>query len=113
MRGIKRGKAWRVPESALLESSQPVAVSASPSADETPETRAQTIRDEMNSDDLKRRNAAIVALYHADAQTREIVFEAATQAVADWDGEEEDWSDWRALDSEPFHFPDENEEAKP
>lgn len=114
LRGIKRGKAWRVPESALMESSEAVAVAASapPPVDnsaDTPAMRAQIIRDEMKSGDVKRRNAAIVALYHADVDTREIVFEAATQAVADWEGEEENWSDWRALDGEPFHFSEEEE----
>ncbi len=111
LRGIKRGKAWRVPESALMESSEAVAPPAPPAPPpvDTPAMRAQAIRDEMKSGDVKRRNAAIVALYQADADTREIVFEAAAQAVADWKGEEEDWSDWRALDGEPFHFPDAEE----
>ncbi len=100
LRGIKRGKVWRVPESALTESTP---------AAETPETRAAAILAEFDCGDLARRNAAIITLSRADAATFEIVEAAAAKAVAEWDGPEDDFSDWRALDGEPFHFPDEEE----
>ena len=96
-----------------MESSESVAVAAvAPPPADRPELRAQAILAEMDCGDLKRRNAAIVTLAGADAATSAIVEAAAARAVADWEGEEEDWSDWRALDSEPFHFLDEDAEEK-
>lgn len=74
---------------------------------DTPEARAAAILAEMESDDTKRRNLAIIALSQADEETSAIVEEAAARAVEEWEGEDDDFADWRALDSEPFHFPEE------
>ena len=74
----------------------------------TPEARAAAILAGLDSDDPTTRNAAIVALAKADAPTSELVEEEVSRAVADYDGPEDDLSDWQALDSEPFHFPEES-----
>jgi hypothetical protein len=71
------------------------------------DARAAAILDGLHSDDGPTRNAAIVALSHADEETSRVVEEAAARAVKEWQGEEDDLSDWRALDSEPFHLSEE------
>ena len=100
LRAIKRGRVWRVPESALGE--------AAPNAAEisTPETRAAAILAAFDSGDMKRRNAAIIELARADAATGAIVDAAAAKAVEEWDGPEDDFSAWQNVDLGP-HFPDE------
>ena len=103
LRGIKRGRVWRVPESALLESSHPVPFDLL----ETPAERAAAILAALNSDDPQKRNAAIITLAKSDAQTSALVEREVEKSVAAYDGPEDDLSDWRALDSEPFHFPEE------
>lgn len=108
------GGRWRVPQSALdrltqtRTASKTGATEQSTGADtaSTPETRAAAILDAMRSGDKERRNAAIIRLTRSDAATIEIVIEAAAQAVEAWDGPEEDFSAWQALDSKP-HFPEE------
>lgn len=71
------------------------------------QTRAEAILEGLHSDHAPTRNAAIIALSHADEETSRIVEEAAARAVEEWQGEEDDLSDWRALDAEPFRFPEE------
>lgn len=73
----------------------------------TPQEQAQAILDALQSGDKERRNAAIIQLAHADQETSQIIEEAAGRAVEEWQGEEDDLSDWRALDAEPFYFPEE------
>ena len=104
LRGVKRGRRFRIPESALHEAA-PAKAKAPPQ--NTPEARAAAILAAFDSGDMKRRNAAIIELSRADAATSAIVEAAAAQAVADWDGPEDDFADWHALDGEPFHFPEE------
>ena len=100
LRAIKRGRVWRVPESALGE--------AAPNAAEisTPETHAAAILAAFDSGDMKRRNAAIIELARADAATNAIVDAAVAKAVEEWDGPEDDFSAWQNVDLGP-HFPDE------
>lgn len=100
LRAVKRGRVWRVPESALQEATPPTV------SQDTPETRAAAIQAELRSGDAKRRNAAIIRLTKSDARTLEIVMAAAQQAVEEWDGPEDDFSDWQALGGAPV-FPDE------
>ncbi len=100
LRAIKRGRVWRVPESALGEAT-PEAVTAS-----TPQTRAAAILAAFDSGDMKRRNAAIIELARADAATNAIVDAAAAKAVEEWDGPEDDFSAWQNVDLNP-HFSDE------
>jgi excisionase family DNA binding protein len=76
---------------------------------DTPQMRAAAILADLDSDDTTRRNAAIIALANADAQTSELVESEVEKSVAAYDGPEDDFSDWRALDSEFFHFPEEEE----
>ncbi len=95
LRAIKRGRVWRVPESALGE--------ATP---DTPQTRAARILAEFRSGDLTRRNAAIVELARADAATNAIVDAEVSREVAAYDGPDDDFADWHALDGEPFHDDD-------
>lgn len=73
----------------------------------TPQEQAQAVLDALQSGDKERRNAAIIQLAHADEETSQIIEEAAARAVEEWQGEEDDLSEWRALDAEPFHFPEE------
>ncbi len=103
LRAIKRGRVWRVPESALGEATPEVAKASEPN---TPQTRAALILAALDSGDMKRRNAAIIRLASSDAATIEIVAAAAAKAVEEWDGPEDDLSAWRNVDLKP-HFPDE------
>ncbi len=100
LRAIKRGRVWRVPESALGEDT-PKAAEIS-----MPQTRAAAILAAFDSGDMKRRNAAIIELARADAATGAIVDAAAAKAVEEWDGPEDDFSAWQNVDLKP-HFPDE------
>lgn len=97
LRAIKRGRVWRVPESALTESTAEIS---------TPQTRAAAILAAFDSGDMKRRNAAIIELARADAATNAIVDAAAAKAVEEYDGPEDDFSAWQNVDLKP-HFPDE------
>ncbi len=78
---------------------------------DTPEIRAAAILRDLQSGDMKTRSAAILTFARTDARTRDLVEQPALRAVADYQGEEDDFSDWRALDREPFHFPEETEES--
>ena len=104
LRAIKRGRIWRVPESALMENA-PKPIKA-----DTPQTRAAVILAEFRSGDLMRRNAAIVELARADAATNAIVDAEIEREVAAYDGPDDDFADWHALDGEPFHDDDAEEE---
>lgn len=75
--------------------------------EDTPEARAASILAALRSRDKTRRNAAIIRLAKSDAATVELVEEAIEEAEAAYDGRQDDMSDWRALDTEPFHFPEE------
>jgi excisionase family DNA binding protein len=114
LRGLKRGRVWRVPESALQEA-QGLTLKTSPifppgyiaPSDATPEEKAAAIQAALRSGDARRRNAAIIQLTKSDARTVEIVTAAAAQAVENWDGPEDDLSQWRALHSKLPMFPEE------
>lgn len=73
----------------------------------TPEEKAAEILAALDSDDMTRRNAAIVELARSDAATSAIVEAAAARAVEEYDGPDDDFADFRALDGEPFQFPEE------
>lgn len=109
------GGRWRVPQSALDRIAQTrgatrlgEATTGSQGADklDTPQARAAAILGEMRSGDKARRTAAILRLASSNAQTIEIVTEAAAQAVEAYDGPEDDLSAWREVDLKP-HFPEE------
>lgn len=73
----------------------------------TPQERAEKILQDLANPNSMVRNSAIVALAHADEETSEIVEAEVIREVAAYDGPEDDLSDWRALDTEPFRLPDE------
>lgn len=106
LRGIKKGRQWRVPESAIVENSE--------IAPRVPE--AEAIWQGMTSGDGDRHNAAIVALSKAPQTVRNVVLERSTQALASYyqsaEGQGE-LADWRAIDGDPFaddSAPDDGEE---
>ncbi len=102
LRGVKRGRAWRVPESALFEH----APGTHQAVDQQTLAQADVIWEAMASGDYTRRNEAMHTLFNAPAAVRSIVTqrsgEAAARYYATSEGEAE-LADWRALDGEPFH----------
>lgn len=72
-------------------------------AENTPETRAAGILEALESGDMRRRNRAIIELAHADEETRELVENEIERAEAAYTGPQDDMSNWRALDTEPFY----------
>ncbi len=75
LRGIKRGRLWRVPESAIYE--------ATPERSQAPEVTAQIILSDLYSADDAARSAAIVALASAGADVRAIVERSAAQQATE------------------------------
>ena len=96
LRAIRRGRLFRIPESALAENSAPRV--------ESPTVQAQAILHDLRSRTARTRNAAIVALSQAAPGVRAIVEAAAAKAAEAYyatpEGRDE-LSDWIALgDSE-------------
>lgn len=83
IRAIRKGRAVRVPESALRENSPTVS---------TPQGAAQMILDGLQSGDKATRNAAILRLTKADAPTRSLVEQVVAAHLESYDGPEDDWS---------------------
>jgi acetyl-CoA synthetase len=105
LRGIKRGRLWRVPESALMESS-----SETPRKPDS-QRQADQIWRALTSGDGDRHNAAIVALSKTPQDVRDVVLKRSAQALASYyasDEGREELADWRAIDGDPFA--DDNEE---
>lgn len=99
LRGIKRGRLWRVPESALMESS-----SETPRA-HSRQRQADQIWRALTSGDGDRHNAAIVALSKTPQDVRDVVLKRSAQALASYyasDEGREELADWRAIDGDPF-----------
>lgn len=96
MRAVKRGRVWRVPESALEEVAPPAA---------TATTDAESIWQQMTSGKKGDHNAAIMKMAAAPAAVRAIIAarsaEAATAYYSTPEGEAE-LADWRAV-SDPVH----------
>jgi excisionase family DNA binding protein len=102
LRGLKRGKLWRVPESALYE---PTSLTHSQRV--APElAQANAIWADMNSGDDARRDQALLTLFNAPEAVQAVVMQRSGEASARYyatpEGEAE-LADWRALDGEPFH----------
>ncbi len=104
LRGIRRGRFWRVLSSALYESSPTESIQQN--AADTPKARAAQILADIRSGDIRRRNAAISRLARGDAKTRALVENETNQVNALYEGQGEDFAAWRALDGAPV-FPDE------
>ena len=98
MRAVKRGRVWRVPESALQEAEPNATASTAATAPDSL-TRAEFIWREMTSGDATRHNNALRALFDAPANVRAIISKRSAQAAAAYyatpQGEAE-LSDWRA-----------------
>ncbi len=108
LRAIRRGRVYRIPESAIEENS-PQRIEA-PAPAGYARTQAQAILSDLQSRNARRRNAAIIALAHAGPDVRAIVEAAASKAAEVYYATPEgqaDLSDWIALDGQPFDFPDE------
>jgi len=106
---VRTGRKYLIPESAAAPTYAATTYAAPLSkAKGTPQARAAAILTALESGNKERRNAAIIQLASSDEQTVEIVTEAAARAVEAWDGPQDDLSGWRALDGDPFHFPEES-----
>ena len=77
---------------------------------DTPQRRAAQILADFRCGDIRKRNAAILRMARGDAQTRALVESEVEKSVAAYDGPDDDFADWHALDGEPFHFPEEPED---
>jgi excisionase family DNA binding protein len=101
LRAIKRGRVWRVPESALMEDSPPPS-SAAPQSDDG---QAEAIWRDMTGGDSQRRKVALQSLFAAPESVQSIIMqrsgEVAARFYATPEGEAE-LADWRALDGEEF-----------
>lgn len=108
LKAVKVARHWRVSERVIEQITTAPHEQATPISPEasTPQTRASALLAALDGDDMTRRNAAIVELARSDAATSAIVEAAAARAVAEWDGEEDDFSQWRNVDLKP-HFPHE------
>lgn len=103
LRGVKRGNLWRVPESALLESS-PASVAGADSR--AAQQIADSIWRDMNGGDEARRDQAIIALGQAPEAARALVMQRSGEVAARFyatPAGEAELADWRALDGEVFH----------
>jgi excisionase family DNA binding protein len=110
LRGVKRGRLWRVPESALLESTprrlQPGRRMTIVVTQTAAQSAADAIWRDMTSGNDKKRDAALSALTQTSDAARAIVMQKSAEVAARYyatpEGEAE-LADWRALDGEPFH----------
>ncbi len=115
LRGIKRGRVWRIPESALLESTvAPLSADSFSQGGDltiieiaTAHSQARELLSALQSTDARARSAAIVKLAKSDATTCAIVQAEVEREVEAHPLDADELSDWRALDGEPFHFPEE------
>jgi hypothetical protein len=121
MRGTKRGTRWRVPESAVEEST-PLELQRVYTRHNSPEGQAQAapniyppalpassdaeaIWQQMTTGKKGEHNAAILRLASAPAEVRAIVAQRSADAAAVYYATPEgkaELADWRALDGEPF-----------
>lgn len=95
LRGIKRGtKSWRIPESALLESSRTERINRDEAA------RLWTLLC-----DFATHNRALHEIAAAPVSVQQLIDEKGEDAVAQWYDTSEgraELQDWRALDGETF-----------
>lgn len=107
--GVRRGRVYRIPESALSQSippRTPALRTPAPVDALGPLADADYLWAEMASGDQSRGAAARVALARAPVAVREEIMrrsgEVAARFYATPEGQAE-LADWRALDGEPFH----------
>jgi len=94
IRAIRKGRAVRVPESALTEN----APSLRPSGRER---EINALMADFGSGDVRRRGAAIVRLFESDEETRAQAMAAIADKIKDVP-DTADFSAWAALDGEPW-----------
>lgn len=101
LKGVRRGRVYRIPESALSQSSDSKAPEAAAVLD-----AADALWKQMTLSGAQGHNAALRALALAPEEVRAEILrrsgEAAAKYYATPEGEAE-LDDWRALDGEPFH----------
>ncbi len=98
LRGVRRGRVYRIPESALSQSTKPNF--KAPAG-----TLADDLWAQMTSGDAREHNAALRALFAAPEEVQAVVMQRSQQAAVAFyatpEGEAE-FADLRALDGEPF-----------
>lgn len=100
LRGIKRGRQWRVPESALTESAP---IGPAPAAPNDVQAQVDAILSEMGSGDLLRRNAAISRLFTGDEEVLSralAIINDKLKGIPDT----ADFSAWSVLDHDGIDF---------
>ena len=110
LRGVRRGRMWRIPETALNESPKDATparrkAQVGGAAPDSTLAQADAIWEEMLSGG-ERHNTAIIALARAPQAVRAIVMQRSGEIAARYyatpEGQEE-LADWRAIQGEPFH----------
>lgn len=94
LRGVKRGRVWRVPESALTEETAPIASAT---------TEADALWQQMTSGKAGAHNAAIIKMANAPAPVRAIIARRSAEAAAIDEATPEgnaELADWRAIGSD-------------
>lgn len=94
LRGIKRGRQWRVPESALTE---PAPTPNNGSLPNDVQSQVDAIIEEMGSGDLSRRNAAISRLFRSDENVVTRAMEVINDKLKDIP-DTADFSAWSVCD---------------
>lgn len=101
LRSVRRGRIYRIPESALAEDVQ----RARPKPQSQNTAQAEALWAQMTSGDPRQHNDALRALFAAPEEVQAIVMQRSQEAAAAYyatpEGEAE-LADWRALDGEPF-----------
>lgn len=104
LRSVRRGRIYRIPESALAEDLQR-APQPKPKTNSGDVAQADALWAQMKGD-ARQHNAALRALFAAPEEVQAIVMQRSQEAASafyatpEGDGE---LADWRALDGEPFH----------
>ncbi len=103
LRGIKRGRQWRVPESALTETAPARKGASAPGevrSSEVPsdvQSQVEAIMADMGSGDLARRNAAISCLFRSDEKVVARALEEINEKLKD-SPDTADFSAWSVCD---------------
>lgn len=85
LRGVKRGRVWRVPESALTEDIAPLTSAT---------TEADAIWQQMTSGQAGDHNAAIIKMANAPAPVRAIIARRSAEAEAEIIQSDRDYPIW-------------------
>lgn len=111
LRGIRRGRQWRITPEALEESSPPLPKNTRPGEERGAKAQAEHLWARLGA--IETHNAAISEIAKAPAKVREFIAarsEAVMEAFYATPEGEAELADWRALDGEPFLDGDDNVE---